>query len=71
MDLLQVAPELAARLANYTLDDRARIVLRDIAPLVDAQLDAALDQVIAGAANLPEGRGCLCQAFRPTSSASR
>jgi hypothetical protein len=54
MDLLQVAPELAARLANYTLDDRARIVLRDIAPLVDAQLDAALDQAIAGAANLPK-----------------
>jgi methyl-accepting chemotaxis protein len=54
MSLPQVAPELAARLANYTLDDRARLLLRDIAPLVDAQLDTALEQVIAGAANLPK-----------------
>ncbi len=54
MALPQVAPELAARLANYTLDDRARIMLREIAPLVDAQVGTALDQVIAGAANLPK-----------------
>jgi methyl-accepting chemotaxis protein len=54
MPLPQVAPELAARLANYTLDERARLLLRDIAPLVDAQLDTALEQVIAGAANLPK-----------------
>ena len=54
MALPQVAPELAARLANYTLDDDARLLLREIAPLVDAHLDAALDQVIAGAANLPK-----------------
>ena len=54
MALPQVAPELAARLANYTLDDRARVLLREIAPLVDARLGAALDQVIAGAINLPK-----------------
>ena len=54
MTLPQVAPELAARLANYTLDDRARILLREIAPLVEVQLDAAMDQVIAGAARLPK-----------------
>ena len=53
MSLPQVAPELAARLANYTLDERARVVLRQIAPLVEAHLGTALDQVIAGAANLP------------------
>jgi methyl-accepting chemotaxis protein len=54
MALPQVAPELAARLANYTLDDRARVLLREIAPLVDARLGIALDQVIAGAVNLPK-----------------
>jgi methyl-accepting chemotaxis protein len=54
MSLPQVAPELAARLANYTLDDRARALLREIAPMVDAQLGPALDQVIAGAAKLPK-----------------
>ena len=50
----QVAPELAARLLNYTLDEAARQVLRDIAPLVDAKLGEALDQVTAGAAKLPK-----------------
>ncbi len=54
MSLPKVAPELAARLANYTLDDRSLLLLREIAPLVDAHLEAALDQVIAGAANLPK-----------------
>ena len=52
MSLPQVAPELAARLENYALDDRARLLLRDIAPVVDSQFDAAFDQVIAGAAKL-------------------
>ena len=54
MSLPKVAPELAARLGNYTLDDTARRVLREIAPLVEAHLDDALNQVIAGAANLPK-----------------
>jgi methyl-accepting chemotaxis protein len=53
MALPQVAPELAARLANYTLDDRARLLLREIGPTVEQVLGEALDQVIAGAANLP------------------
>ncbi len=30
MSLPKVAPELAARLANYTLDDKARLLLREI-----------------------------------------
>ena len=54
MSLPQVAPELAARLANYVLDERARLLLRDIAATVDPQIDRAIDQVIAGAANLPQ-----------------
>jgi methyl-accepting chemotaxis protein len=53
MSLPQVAPELAARLANYTLDDRARLLLRELAPLLEPHLGTALDQVIAGAAHLP------------------
>src|SRR4051812_6643291 len=52
MSLPQVAPEISARLANYLLDDPARLVLREIAPLVESVLDEALDQVIAGAARL-------------------
>jgi methyl-accepting chemotaxis protein len=61
MSLPHVAPELAARLANYTLDERARLVLREIAPLVDTHLETALDQVIAGAANLPKVRAVYAQ----------
>jgi methyl-accepting chemotaxis protein len=61
MSLPHVAPELAARLANYTLDERARLVLREIAPLVDTHLETALDQVIAGAANLPKVRAIYAQ----------
>ncbi len=53
MSLAQVAPELVARLANYTLDDHNRSLLREIGPLIDAQLNEALDQVIAGAVRLP------------------
>jgi methyl-accepting chemotaxis protein len=52
MALPHVAPQLAARLANYQLDDRARFLLRDMAPLVIGCLDEAFDQVIAGAARL-------------------
>jgi methyl-accepting chemotaxis protein len=52
MSLPPVDPTLAARLANYEIDDRARLVLREIAPLVEAELDGAIDQVISGAARL-------------------
>jgi methyl-accepting chemotaxis protein len=52
MTLPQVAPELAARLANYTIDDHARRLLREIAPLVEPHLGKAIDEVIAGAARL-------------------
>src|ERR1041385_4047967 len=52
MPLAPVAPEIAARLANYFLNDEARLVLREIAPIVEGELDHAIDQVIAGAARL-------------------
>ncbi len=52
MALPQVDPQLAARIANYQLDDRARMLLRGMAPLIESQLDGALDEVIAGAARL-------------------
>jgi methyl-accepting chemotaxis protein len=54
MALPNVAPELAARLANYTLDERARGLLLELAPLVEGLLANAMDQVIAGASNLPK-----------------
>jgi methyl-accepting chemotaxis protein len=54
MILPQVAPELAARLANYRIDDRARAMLRDMAALVEPTLDTAIDEVIRGAANLSQ-----------------
>jgi methyl-accepting chemotaxis protein len=52
MDLPNVAPEIAARLANYGLDNEARAVLREMAPLIDGEIEKAVNQVIAGAANL-------------------
>ena len=52
MHLPQVAPELAARLANYLIDDRARGVLREMAPLLDPYVGQAVDDVIGGAARL-------------------
>ena len=52
MALAPVAPEIAARLANYFIDDDARLVLRDVAPMVEQELNHAIDQVIAGAARL-------------------
>ena len=54
MTLPQVAPELAARLANYTIDDRARLVLRDLAPLLEPHIGEAVDQVISGASRLAQ-----------------
>ena len=52
MTLPPVDPSLAARLANYELDDRARLLLRDMAPLLEGAIDAAIDQVVSGAAKL-------------------
>jgi methyl-accepting chemotaxis protein len=54
MTLPQVAPELAARLANYMIDDRARRVLRELAPALEPCLGQAVDEVIAGAARLSQ-----------------
>jgi len=54
MNLPQVAPELAARLANYIIDDRARVVLREMAPLLEPHIGRAIDEVIAGAARLTQ-----------------
>src|SRR3954462_8291746 len=50
MTLPPVAPELAARLANYNIDDRARAILQELAPVLESNLGAAVDEVIAGAA---------------------
>jgi hypothetical protein len=54
MTLPPVSPELAARLANYNIDDRARAVLQELAPVLEPHLGAALDEVIAGAARLQQ-----------------
>ena len=54
MTLPPVAPELAARLANYLIDDRARGVLRELGPLLEPHLGTAIDEVIAGAARLQQ-----------------
>ena len=52
MTLPQVAPELVARLANYEIDDRARRVLREMRPLIEPQIQLAIDEVIIGASKL-------------------
>jgi methyl-accepting chemotaxis protein len=52
MSLPEVAPELAARLANYELDERARRMLREMCPLIEPQIAAAIDEVIVGATKL-------------------
>jgi methyl-accepting chemotaxis protein len=52
MTLPQVAPELSARLANYMIDDRARQVLCELAPVLEPCIGQAIDQVIASAARL-------------------
>jgi methyl-accepting chemotaxis protein len=48
----EIAPEIAARLANYELDERARLVLRELRPLIEPLLETAINEVIAGAARL-------------------
>ena len=52
MALPPVAAELAARLANYTLDDDARALLREMRPMVEPLIEPAIDGVIAGAHKL-------------------
>src|SRR5262249_4093115 len=52
MSLIPVASELTARLANYGLDDEARMMLREMQPLIEPQILEAIDEVIAGAARL-------------------
>src|SRR6187401_46118 len=54
MALPPVAPELAARLANYTIDDRAREMLRELSALLEPHLRLSIDEVVAGAARLPQ-----------------
>src|SRR5829696_7393890 len=54
MALPQVAPELAARLANYTIDDRGRATLCRLASVLAPHISEAVDEVIAGAARLPQ-----------------
>jgi methyl-accepting chemotaxis protein len=48
-----VAGELAARLVNYAIDDRARLLLRELRPIVEPLIDPAMNYVIASAASLP------------------
>jgi methyl-accepting chemotaxis protein len=50
---LAIAPELTQRLLNYGLDDHARVILRKLAPLIEPLIGPAIDEVIAGAMNLP------------------
>ncbi|MBM3527388.1 MAG: hypothetical protein FJX62_04795 [Alphaproteobacteria bacterium] len=54
MSLPPVAPEIAARLANYRLDDNARRVLSGMAQLLEPCLPAAIEEVIAGSRSLPQ-----------------
>lgn len=54
MTLPPVSPELAARLANYSIDDRARAVLQELGPVLDPHLGAAVDEVITGAVRLQQ-----------------
>jgi methyl-accepting chemotaxis protein len=54
MTLPPVSAELAARLANYLIDDRARLKLREMSGLLDPYLGAAIDEVVAGAAQLTQ-----------------
>src|ERR1043166_5444715 len=54
MVLPQVAPELAARLANYTIDDRARGSMNRLAPVLGPHIGEAITQVVVGAERLPQ-----------------
>jgi methyl-accepting chemotaxis protein len=50
---LPVAPDLVQRLLNYGLDERARLLLREAAPLIEPLIGPAIDEVIVGARKLP------------------
>ena len=52
MTLPPVSPELAARLANYNIDDRARAVLQELAPVLDPHLVRRSTRSSRGAARL-------------------
>ena len=54
MVLPQVSPELAARLANYTIDDRARALLRKLAPVLEPTIADAINEVVVGAERLSQ-----------------
>ena len=54
MTLPPVSPELAARLANYNIDDHARAVLQQLGPVLGPHLGEAVDEVISGAARLQQ-----------------
>jgi methyl-accepting chemotaxis protein len=49
----EIAPDLVQRLANYGLDERARVLLRETARVVEPLIDSALEEVMAGAVLLP------------------
>jgi methyl-accepting chemotaxis protein len=51
--LPEVASEIAARLSNYGFDDRARLFLRRLRPIVDPLIDTAMDQAGMRGARLP------------------
>ena len=52
MELPIVVPEIAARLANYGLDDDARRILVEIASLIEPEIEKAIEEVIVKAASL-------------------
>jgi len=48
-----VADELAQRLANYGIDDAARVRLRAMAGLIEPLIAPVIDETIAGGLKLP------------------
>src|SRR4051812_24008279 len=54
MVLPHVSPELAARLANYTIDDRAREIIRRLGPLLEPHIAEAINEVVVGAERLAQ-----------------
>ena len=51
--MAEIAPELVQRLRNYGLDERARAILKSLAPIVEAIIEPAISLTIAGALKLP------------------
>ncbi|HXW26287.1 MAG TPA: methyl-accepting chemotaxis protein [Xanthobacteraceae bacterium] len=52
-NLPAVAGDIAARLANYEIDDRARLLLRRLRPIVEPLIDPAMDRARSYAGKLP------------------